>query len=347
MNLTKVAQKFKRYSPLVLIFSVAGFLIIFTLITRSTPKKQAVIQSTLPEFSYSTQPASYDLSRLKPINVPKELGVYKLEISPLSVQQVFEVAQGLKFQNQPSQIIENTSQGTLYLWLEGESRSLSISAISGHYDVALPKNGTAAAIDLEQAKEAAINFLAQIKINPDSVSINEKQSKFFKVQDARLIPVGSNTQADVVQFAYQTAIENIPLVGNDLELGQVTVQVDENNQVVYFQFQNLPKPSLVNHQKTKGLSAALKELGSRKAVVVEAVSKTESGVEDIKIQPNFIIQSAIINEVFLAYYYPSPVPETLQPIYVFTGEFKSRDGLVGNLTLYLPALEGQTISGNK
>ncbi|HEY5600699.1 MAG TPA: hypothetical protein VIK81_01280 [Patescibacteria group bacterium] len=343
MNLTQVAQRFKKYLPLITIFGVAFFLIIFTIIARSRPKEETLPVVPIPGYSASTQPASYDLSRLKPVEVPDELAIYKLTPQPLTRDFAFSLASKLNFEPQPTQIIEETTTGTLYLWADS-NRSLNVTEQSAIYDIALPAEGESKTVNVAEAERVAREFLSSINVDPSSLSVNGSYTKYFRIDEATIFPENNIQNADIVQLAFQASVEGNPLVGSNLDLGQATVQVDENNNVVFFQFQKLQQFVPQSKEKIKSFNDALMELNSRRATIIEAVAKTENGTEDIRVQPGFKIESASITNAFLAYYYPTPAPEFIQPIYVFEGEFQSESKENGRLILYLPALEGQVIS---
>lgn len=343
MTLTEVTQKLKRYWHFLVLFLAAFLLLGF--IFRSQPGKPPakLPPPSIATYSASTQPQVFDFSKLPEQKFPKTASVYRTTVSKFSKEQAVNMAAKLNFGPNPTQILEQTKTGALYAWIEG-GRSLTVSEQTVHFDVSLPETGNPnIKLDIKAAEPVAIGFLQRMGVDIQNLKINPELTRYFKIEKAAIF-AATKDAADVVEFNFQAQIEGYPLFGRSSDSGQATVRVDKRNEVVFFAQNQLANFVKADSYRLLDFDTAKSLAEQGRGTIVKAVAKTPEGLLDVRVQPGFNIAKAIISKVFLAYYYPVPIPETTQPIFVFEGDFVDKKRQEGQLTIYLPAIEGQVVS---
>lgn len=338
MTLTDIAQNIKRWSPFLVLFLIAVALVLLVFGRKAKePPKPSLPPLLISTSSSSTQPEFFDFSNLPKIQVPNKLGVYKIETSKFTKDQAINLAVRLGFNPNPGKIIPNTTTGTLYSWSD-EKRSLDVSEQVVRYTMFLKYvSGLEPVRDVALTEKEASKFLTETGFLA-GLQINQQQTHYFKKENSQLLPVGQEV-ANVVQFSFQQTIDGLPLVGENPALGQIIVRVDGLGKIIFFQVESSLIYNKLTDSPLKRFDQATSKLKEGEGVIVKSSKTTKGGLEEIGEQPGFQIAKAAFKKVYLAYYYPIPTPDLVQPIFVFEGEFEDKSGQRGELVLYLPAIE--------
>ena len=339
MTLTDLVQIIKtRWVLLTLFLGVVGLIILILFRGIPGPSKPTLPPIPIATYSASTKPASFDFSSLPKIEYPKQLSAYTIEVQKFTKKQATDLAVKLGFGPDPAQTVENTTTGTLYAWHDA-TRSLDVSEQIARYTLFSGGfTGLQLVTDEKTTQNTAIKFLKETGL-ATGLTINPTYTSYFKVEGGQLTPVGKQ-EANIVQFSLQRVLGNYPLVGQNPILDQV-IRVDGSGKIVSFQVKPAVTYDEIAKYPLKTKNSATKEISGGQGVITTATKVLGGGLLEITEQPGFQLSKGTIKNVYLAYYYPIPAPDTLQPIFVFEGDFVDKKGQEGQLTIYLPAIEGQ------
>jgi hypothetical protein len=187
----------------------------------------------------------------------------------------------------------------------------------------------------EEAAAYAKGFLEKNQRWNSYLENGEFENDYFKVGGYEVFRTDSFEKADIIAVHFYPEINKLLVIGTSPFSGLVEVWVGKNAQV------QKVKDVLADYDLSYPLDYPLitfdqawQEIEAQKGTIV-SLTKQEEVYSPVTIS----ISSININQAFLAYYQPSELPSSLQPIWVFEGTAFLQDYSESEVAVYLPAIE--------
>ena len=342
-DLTHTSQTIKKIGPLLLIFSIIALLIgiiVYRLTKGPEIKPPAPISPPIiNQNPDQQQPRQFDFSDAQTEHIPEMLPIYS--ISPYSITETTAttLASNLGFQGNPSPIKENTLDGSEFNWTLDSSR-LTISQTNIEYrnlNDQSQNQANTTDLTLDQLQEQTNIFIGKIGILGGDLKL--QKTEFPIISEGLRTTAKSFEQAQIIEFSYTKGLPDLPLVDNSPASGFTTVRITKKGKVIYLSSRFFDKFSEASTYKLKAAEEAKKEVQNGQGKIIQALLLNESEQPVISYEHAINIEKAYIKRVSLAYFLPNDIKDTVQPIFVFEGSFKTNKNENGKVVIYLPAIK--------
>lgn len=164
----------------------------------------------------------------------------------------------------------------------------------------------------------------------------------------RLLEVTIPSEAQLARVDIFRDISGVPIVGPDPKKGQLRMFVGQPSNGN----KTLRTPMIEAHLKSIDLTdlsatyplipieTAWNEVVSGNGVITNVTPREQSPFEEYT---PIIIEKALINDIYVAYYETEADQTYMQPIYVFEGNYTSA-GRSGDISVYYPAISGEWVN---
>jgi hypothetical protein len=368
MNLTHTAQFIKKFSKYLLLIVVGYYLITLVLFPGSVSLFRAIfikkvppnpvygqldqlqfvkkrILNENPEYVLNTTNAKL------PGNLPDKMNVYKFkpqQYSYLAGNNAISEAETLGFTNEN---LISDLKGTEYKWRNSQHNST------------LKININTRAIELKTNMNGKSSYYSPRYLNtPESINIaSKKLSSIYRFDDElypsgsqvvtfgyyvnnRLVKTDNELEAQVAMVDFYRYIEKYPILGPNPYKGMLRIAIAKtatseilNNPLLEANFWQIETTTQATYPIIT-VQEAWESIKAGKGVIV--------GVKPNKLNPfeAYIptsVDKILVDNIYLAYYETPEYQTYLQPIYVFSGKYTSRESGGGDITLYFPAITGQ------
>ncbi|MCJ7793007.1 MAG: hypothetical protein MUP45_03460 [Candidatus Marinimicrobia bacterium] len=187
----------------------------------------------------------------------------------------------------------------------------------------------------EQAVGYAKGFLEKNQRWNSTLESGEYEVNFFKVGGYEVFQVDNFGNADIIAVHFYPKINKLLVVGVSPFSGLMEVWIGKNAQI------QKVKDFLADYDQSYPLDYPLisfdqawQNLENQKGMIV-SLTKQDEVYSPVAVGLN----SITITQVFLAYYQPPELPNSLQPIWVFKGFALLQDRTESEVAVYLPAIE--------
>jgi len=342
-NLTSTRETFQKLIiPLVFVIIAA---ILISLIFFRYKSKTVHIPAQSPPPSppvikqdpKQKQPLTLDFSKLSKKEFPKTLPVYTLEkYQDLSSDNAQQVANSLSFTDPPSLVDKNTSDGIQYTWQKGET-NLTLSRSSLRYKTPMVDKNTILLTE-NQLQDIAKEFIARIPTAQKDLEIDSQKTTYLKKGQALPTTTNSFENADLVSLYFQKSIEGFHLLPSDPSSPTAFLTIQKNGNIITLNLRLYKQFTKGNSYKLRSLDDAVLLLKQGKGKVAQTLLLDENGkaIENFRTQPQDI-KNLTVTAVDITYFLPEE-NTTIQPIYVFIGEF-TKENQKGRTVIYLPAID--------
>ncbi len=271
----------------------------------------------------------------------KTLPVYKYGYTcPDSVCKArpLEWARALGFGGEP-EAIEDALEGTLLLWSrEGQTLVVNKDGTSLSYSVDLKADPTTLSGSFlptfEQAASIVERTLTELGATSGLLAQDLAKNQALKT-GVSLVQETTLAEAELLEIHFTAKIDDQPLYLSNPPLADpVLAWVGRDGKLLRLEYHPVGAVGeKIADYPLKNQEEVLQALDNGEGFVVS--SGLEGGEE---------IVSTTITKVTLGYLLPRPDATVIQPIFVLTGQARTRSGKTGAATIYLPAVrvEGQT-----
>ena len=164
----------------------------------------------------------------------------------------------------------------------------------------------------------------------------------------RLLEVTIPSEAQIARVDIFRDISGVPIVGPDPKKSQLHLYIGQpsngNKSLRVPRLEaNVKSIDLTDLSSTYPLipiETAWSEVVNGNGVITNVTPREQSPFEEYN---PIIIEKALINDVYVAYYESEAEQTYMQPIYVFEGNYTSA-GRSGDITVYYPAISGEWVN---
>lgn len=267
----------------------------------------------------------------------KTIPIYQLNLASLSDQEAIKIAQKLGFLNQPK-VNYDQQGGSIYNWDEDDKSlliNLSWGTVNYNLNLSNYQNINPESLpSFNQAEEIAKNFLRENNFYPpEKINLETKNISYVSNWDVELKKVTSLKEATLIQVEFIYKIDNKEIINP-----YINFAINNQNQVVILRYQNLPK-EIKNFESypLKTAEELIKAVTEKKSISYLQISDYYGAVfEESK---NIIDLN--LNNINLVYYISSLKQLYLQPVFLITGEATLKDGSIGEIGIYIPAIKDE------
>lgn len=368
MNLTKTAQFIKKFSKY-LLFIVAGYYILTLVIFPGSVSlfKAIFVKKTPPNPIYNqldqlqfvkkritNENPEYVLNTANaklPGNLPDKMKVYKFkpqQYSYLAGNNAISEAKTLGFENEN---LISDLKGTVYKWRNSQYGSaLKIDINTRSIELKTNLNGKSGyypprSLNVLEAVNIASRTLSSIYRFDDGLYPSGSQAVTFGYYvNNRLVKTDNELEAQVAMVDFYRFLEKYPILGPNPYKGMLRVIIARpstpgilSNPLLEADFWQIDTVTNATYPIIT-VQEAWESVKAGKGVIV--------GVKPNNLNPfdNYMpvsVDKILIDNIYLAYYETPEYQTYLQPIYVFSGKYTSRESGGGGITLYFPAITGQ------
>ena len=342
-SLTKTAQSFKKFAP-ILLFGLIIIILIGLIAYRLTnkPDTSQKVLITPPPINQNPdqkQPAAFDFSGLQFPGFPEKLPVYT--VSPYNITEAAAgtLASNLGFSGSPSSVKENTPDGRKFGW-DQENLSLTVGQTRLEYHnneyrnrPTLPTSG----LSQDELKNSATSFMKKIALLGGDLEL--KKTEYQVVSGNYRLPVEKFEDAQIIEFSFDKQLSGISLTDNYPGSGFSRARVTKDGEVAYLFSRYFDKFSESDSYDLKTTKEVQDEIAKGQGKIVQTEVLDEKGVPLNIYEHPQNISNAILEKVSLAYFLPDDIKETVQPIFIFEGSFKTNKNESGKVVIYLPAIK--------
>lgn len=342
-NLSNIHKKIKLYAIIITILSICSVLLIIKLLQSNTEKSQQTTNQppnppTIPKNPAQKQPNKYDFSVIKEIDAPAILPVYKIDKRSMNLSDATIIAQKFGFLGNPAKTIANTTDGTLFTWVNGK-KIFSISDTTISYNDTTPTKLGAGLTEDNLQNIAAEIAKRNIEIGHD-ITLDTLKTAYFIEDGEKLSSVGTFVDSRIIQLTYDKKISEYPIYSYSDNPSAIIVQLRKDGSLIRY------REKFYRGFKTQGQfpilspQEAIEEVKNNKGTIVntsipdkfgQALNLYQLRAEDIKI--------AKFTKISLAYYLAIGSNSEAQPVYIFDGEFTNLNNEAGKIVIYLPAIK--------
>lgn len=310
----------------------------------------AIEEGTVPDYVLNTKNGAL------PFALPKVLKVYKFKTSSFSYlasDRAMSTARELGFED--TEMISDL-KGPKFIWskrdtgskleIDTSENTIFLTTEYAKLQPLLKTNG----INKEDVRADGVKILSKIGAwNDDLYKKGSVDITYGTTQGGSLRRSIEDRDVSLTRLDFYRKIEEYPIVGPEakkpllsIELGNVNTGKIGNvirNPNVTVNFRTIEQSTKATYPIIKVASAweAVKE---GKGVIVDIEAKNSNPFTKGTTQE---VSRIFVNNIYLAYYENKP-QTTLQPIYVFEGNYTSKSGAEGgNLTIYYPAIDPEYV----
>src|SRR3990167_1292144 len=342
-DLTHTSQTIKKIGPLLLIFSIIAVLIgiiVYRLTRGPEIKPPAPISPPIiNQNPNQKQPRNFDFSDAQTEHIPETLPIYSIAPYSITETTATTLASNLGFQGNPSSVKENTLDGSEFNWnLDGSRLTISQTNIEYRNSNDQSQNqATATELSLDQLQEQINTFIRKIGLLGEDLKF--QKTEFPIISEGLRTTANSFEEAQIVEFSYTKSLPSLPLVDNSPATGFTTVRITKKGKIIYLSSRFFDKFSEASTYKLKTAEEAEKEVQNGGGKIIQALLLNESRQPVISYEHAMNIEKAYIKRISLAYFLPSDIKDTVQPVFVFEGIFKTNKNENGRIVIYLPAIK--------
>lgn len=287
--------------------------------------------------SEQTQPKSFDFSGMEAPDLPKELPVYNIQPYNITETGATTLASNLGFSGTPSSVRENTLDGKEFSFSQDDLR-LTLSQTSVEYrDLGSQVPTAEGALSFEQLKEKVDSFIDKIAILGE---IELQNTQFQIVSEDHGRYTENFQEAQVVEFSFDKKLSGIPIVNNYPGSALTSVAITRNGEVSRLFSRFFDKFIGQDTYELQTINEAMAQLEAGQGKIIQVrITNDEQPPSFEEYEYPEDINTAKIEKAFLAYFLPSDIKETVQPIFVFEGGFETTQGENGKVVIYLPAIK--------
>ncbi|MBW6441429.1 hypothetical protein K0B04_00780 [Patescibacteria group bacterium] len=377
MNLTKTAIYVKKvfkylflfvgsYYIVTLIIFPGSIALIRLIFVRSIPPNPIYGQMEQLEFiqkrisNQQMMEIILDTPNAKlPQFLPDKMTVYKFkpqQYSYLAGNNAIADAEKLGFTQKD---LLSDLKGTVYKWRNSATSSnLTIDVNSRKVVLNTNLNGKSSnfepgSINEESAIEISKNLLLSIfRFNDDLYTTGTQTVKLGYYAGTRVQYTEYPRSAQIALVDFYRSIDKYPILGPDSSKGLLRVVVRNpprgnksdplNNPLVEADYWEIDTVSKATYPIIT-VNEAWKMVREGNGVITSIVPRDFNPFENYSpVQ----VDKIFIDNVYLAYYENPNYRTYLQPIYVFSGTYSSRNSQGGDIVIYFPAITGEYVSGN-
>ena len=313
------------------------------IIYRLTNKPKATPPSAInpPEIIQNPsqeQPRSFDFSNFQVPEFSKKLPVYAIIPYNVTDATAKTLAGNLSFPDSPPSVKDNTLDGKQFSWdMKNFALTVSQTALEYHNDEYRNRTlSTTGGLSLDQLREKADSFIQKVGLLGN---LTLQKTGYQVFSGLYRLPVANFEAAQIIEFSFGKQLSNAPLVNNYPGSGFTTVRVTKDGDVTYLSSRFFDKFSESSSYDLKTAKEAISEIQKGQGRVVQTQVFDEKGIPSNIYEHPEIIDNAKIEKVSLAYFLPDDIKDSVQPIFVFEGSFKSAEGENGKVVIYLPAIK--------
>lgn len=331
-----------------LIISLAALATIIGLLyfwfQRMPKKAKLPALPSLPSPKINQQPLKVkpQLEKLKKAldELPSEMPVYRIDSPKISYQEANEIASRLGLR-EAAQIFQDVELGPIYNWSSAEAY-LSIIVNQGSISYRLdllsqPELVEGKLASLEEIEMSALSFLENNLLSlPKEVKPKIAKSQYLKISGPDFLPVDFLEEANVAQIDFLLEIDDQMIFPSTPNRFPLTIRFGPKMRIIGLDFQS-PFNSLESFfsYPLKSTSEVLEKIEN-----LPQVSYLEFPERYLPLEEDYQqIQFVEFKEVKLGYYQPLVPENYLQPIFLFSGTARLKDGRIGNVYLYLSAIK--------
>ncbi len=368
MNLTQTAQFIKKFSKYLLIIVISYYLITLVIFPGSVSLFRSIfikkvppnpIYNQLDQLQFvkkrvTNENPEYVLNTANaklPSNLPYIMKVYKFkpqQYSYLAGNNAISEAETLGFTNEN---LISDLKGTEYKWRNSQYNStLEIDINTRAIELKTNMNGKSSyysprSLDTKIAVKLASEKLTSIyRFGDDLYPSGSQVVTFGYYANNRLIKTDDELEAQIAMVDFYRYIEKYPILGPNPYKGMLRIAVPRSpttgilsNPILEANFWEIETSTEATYPIIP-IQEAWEAVKTNKGVIV--------GVKPNNLNPfeTYVPTSAdkiLIDNIYLAYYETPEYQTYLQPIYVFSGKYTSKDSNGGGITLYFPAISGQ------
>jgi len=342
-SLTTTSQSLKKITPF-LIFGLIILILAGAIIYRLTNKPKAPLPVAInpPEITQNPsqqQPRSFDFSNIQIPDSPKKLPVYAVKPYNMTEATTTTLAFSLGFSGNPSSVKGNTLDGEQYSW-NMNNLTLTVSQTNLEYHNNEYRNRTLSTVDglpLDQLREKVDSFIQKVGLLGESLTL--RKTEYQVISGLYRLPVENFEDVQIIEFSFGKQLSNVPLVNNYPDSGFARVRITKDGEVTYLTSRFFDKFSESGSYDLKTAKEAISEIQKGQGKVVQTQVLDEKGIPSNIYEHPENIENAKIEKVSLAYFLPNDIKDSVQPIFVFEGSFKTNKNEGGKVVIYLPAIK--------
>ena len=250
------------------------------------------------------------------------------------------LATNLGFPGNPTSTAENTLDGKEYTWIQGDLR-LIIGQTSLQYSNTRYRSEellTAGELSLDKLQEKAASFVQKIAVLKEDLEIDSKKTKYWVISGNNRVRTDSFKNTQMVTFSYQQKLAGLPIVSNDPTTSYLMVRIKRDGEAIHLFSRFFDKFSQESSYALKSKEEAIEEIknGKGRVVLTQIVDERSLPLDPYNnpINP----KEVKIENISFAYFLPNDIKDTVQPIFVFEGIFKTNKNENGKVVIYLPAI---------
>lgn len=264
----------------------------------------------------------------------------------LSESRARALAHSFCFNNEPTRV----SSSALHFEDVPGSRQLDINIVTGNFSIAT--DPATMALNLEpgssptqaQAINSALGlFTNKQLLSPDYISGTQKTT-LVKIITGNLAEAQSISEAQLVDVSLYRQADKLNVYGADPSKGLIRVLISGNPGATYPIISYNSWPLETTKVATYPLKAIEKAFSELKAGSGGYVSLKLRGQDAYAAYSPVNVASVSVRAVELGYFDNDQLQNYLQPIYVFSGIFRTVGGSDGDFTAYVPAIDTTWIS---
>ena len=302
------------------------------------PLKSLVLEGGSPNYNLETTTGTLPA-------LPNKTKVYKIitpQASFLSLERTKSLARKFGFQMTSKEI-----SASLYFWQDGD-RTLRANTVTGNFEIDTDISQMTLSVgDLPspgEIKSTAKGYLDGKGLFRSGFEIGSQQVTLIKKSGTTLSRALSLSETSLARIDLFRAINDedgkgVPLLPQNPKKGVVSLYyVGARNN-------NFPKLKYTvwDFDLEKGetyplrsINSAWQEIKNNTGVVTYLQYQGSDSLETLN---SLAVSDVFIRRVYLAYFDDENIQNFLQPIYVFEGDGKARDGKPTEIILYLPAID--------
>ncbi|MCX6784233.1 MAG: hypothetical protein NT141_04210 [candidate division WWE3 bacterium] len=366
MNLTDTAILVKRLA-VIMVFFLVGFFIFkyFFVLVRAlylninppAPPPVTTIFGKLPPITVphlkveGVESIAYtvDTPTGKFPNLPIQAKVFAIPHAPatlLSESRARALAHSFSFNNEPTRV----SSSELHFDDVPGSRTFDINIVTGNFNIAT--DNPTLSLNLEpgtsptqaQAINSALGLFTNKQLLTTDYISGTQKTTLVKIVTGNLAEAGSISEAQLVDVSLFRQADKLNIYGADPSKGLIRVLISGNPQATYplITYNSWPlETTKVGTYPLKSVDKAFSEL---KSGVGGYVYLKLRGQDAYATYSPLNITQVSVRTVELGYYDNDKIQNYLQPIYIFSGLFKTTGGSDGDFTAYVPAVDTSWIS---
>lgn len=362
MNLTDTAILVKRIAIIGVLFFFSFFFFRFSLtilkaiylqINPPPPPPVTTIFGKLPALAVPKLPIENGENMTYTIDtptgkfpaLPAKTKVYRIEIPSatlLSESRARALAKSLGFSNEPTRV----SSSELHWDDVPTSRSFDINIVTGNFN--LKTDYAKLALDLTpgstptqaQAINTSLTFLTNKQLLSKDYLEGSQTTALIKTASGNPVEAGSLSDAQITRINFWRQIDKVNITGPNPKEGLIQMDIASSEGVAGIPAINynswLLNTEKVGEYPLKAVDKAYMELKSGQGGFTYLKLRGQDYFASY--QP-LNLSTASVRQVELAYYDTLMPQSFLQPIFVFSGIFKTTGGSEGEFVAYVPAVD--------